>query len=1220
VRAGNWWYSKLPPLLAVAYAYLLLEGSPPLPAYMALGASFLTLCGIAWFAHALNDLCDIADDARGGKANRMAGLGPSVRFTAIAMPAALALGMAWVVSRESRLALQLAAANLLIFTLYSAPPLRLKERRWWGVAADALGAHVLPMLFVLAAMPGDLAVTSRTAALAASALVWSLAAGLRGILVHQFADRHADLLAGVTTVAATEPVARARKLVLRVLLPIEAAALLTFVAVVAPASPLVGASAFLFVLVEALKIARGWKLPIFEPPATSTEGYRPLLNNDAYELWLPISLALGLAVENLRFAPLPPLQVALFYAGVRQRVSALRPLLKPPPDGRARRDAAARRRRRERPRPPRTAVAKRDLVIGATHWGVNGVNLFSANLARGLAESSLAPQILLTESSTRLVTLDEALAPRPADVPFVELDVSPSAPWGAHWGEMIRHLESRAPCIYVPNSDWRHSCVSPLLSDRVGVVGIVHSDDPLHYDHVRRLGPYWNSIVAVSELVAERTAEMLPAHRKRIVVIPIGARVTKEGTERPSASDGSLRLVYHCALDRHRKRVLDLPRIMAAVEARQAPARLTIAGGGVDDEALRAASRTQVERGKIEFAGAQVHDEIPRLLLINDVYLVTSEFEGMPNALIEAMGHGLVPVASRDATGVSDLVRDGENGFLVPAGDVEAFADRLLLLQRDPDLRARLSSAAYASVQDAFRLEDMVCAYEDLFEKVLRDMRRRRFARPHGELAHAPPSVEGTGIFPVDLPYHAPGVGRFPSHYDYESFRMRVAGVPSRTLRRAMPPAAPGVRGSSAARLRGVKVIVASPLWLQNDVNAHSLALVSGLRRRGVDASLLLTEERTDLVTVGDPRLPIPDGLPVEHLPVARAEGWGGHWGAVLCYLEERAPCVFLPTFDWRHACVVPRLSREVVAVASAFGGDPYTLEQVRRLAPYWNAVVVPDTASAEGVRSAVERLAGTVAVIPQGVDMPEEIAAKPEGDGRWELLAWTGPTAPISAELVSLVAALRQRGMPVRVSILRTRRDCEADSIPAGDAMPEAIRRLPWPLPRDAFAAPIAVIAWLDNGPLPLEVWRAMGWGCVPLVATGSGVCDSLRDGDNGEVVTRGDQAALLDRLARLLADGPRTRDMALAARHTALLANATEQQMLDRYLDLFESALQAARDGSFARPPGPILAPPPEIAGSSIFPVALEYEEPGVGRFPSAGDYAAFVERSAGAAAPSS
>jgi glycosyltransferase involved in cell wall biosynthesis len=79
-----------------------------------------------------------------------------------------------------------------------------------------------------------------------------------------------------------------------------------------------------------------------------------------------------------------------------------------------------------------------------------------------------------------------------------------------------------------------------------------------------------------------------------------------------------------------------------------------------------------------------------------DIFALSSDFEGYPNALLEAMARGLAVVATDCETGPADLVEDGVNGLLVPPGDQRALAEALVRLAGDRDLRARLGRAALA--------------------------------------------------------------------------------------------------------------------------------------------------------------------------------------------------------------------------------------------------------------------------------------------------------------------------------------------------------------------------------------------------------------------------------------------------------------------------------------------------------------------------------------------
>lgn len=110
--------------------------------------------------------------------------------------------------------------------------------------------------------------------------------------------------------------------------------------------------------------------------------------------------------------------------------------------------------------------------------------------------------------------------------------------------------------------------------------------------------------------------------------------------------------------------------------------------------------------------------DVPLLLPGLDVSCLSSVHEGVPIALIEAMGAG-VPIVASDCGAVRDIVEDGEQGYLVPVGDVDRFADRFRLLAADPELRARLGKAGRARAEREFGIERTARAYEELLTELV---------------------------------------------------------------------------------------------------------------------------------------------------------------------------------------------------------------------------------------------------------------------------------------------------------------------------------------------------------------------------------------------------------------------------------------------------------------------------------------------------------------------
>lgn len=145
-------------------------------------------------------------------------------------------------------------------------------------------------------------------------------------------------------------------------------------------------------------------------------------------------------------------------------------------------------------------------------------------------------------------------------------------------------------------------------------------------------------------------------------------------------------------------------------------ARFVFIGDGPQRPALQAKAFALGAGDKILFLGWR--RDGAQWLAAADAFALTSLWEGLPRALVEAMKTGL-PSVCYATDGVTDLLRDGENGFLVAPGDVDAFAGRLVELLTDSALRRRLGAAAAASIGPEFDIDGMVRAQEALYERLL---------------------------------------------------------------------------------------------------------------------------------------------------------------------------------------------------------------------------------------------------------------------------------------------------------------------------------------------------------------------------------------------------------------------------------------------------------------------------------------------------------------------
>lgn len=208
-RADCWWEHKLSPILATIYATAALSRIPFPSLWLEVALALPALIVCASYVSVLNDLTDAKDDQASGKPSRWPR--ESRMVPALLLAACVAAGIGFLIFwRNDTLLFCAYLFSWLAFTLYSAPPLRLKTRGIWGVLADASGAHLFPTLFAVLLVYHR----NRTEAPADWMILvalWSLAAGVRGILWHQLGDADNDSKIGLRTFAVLHgPTAAAR--------------------------------------------------------------------------------------------------------------------------------------------------------------------------------------------------------------------------------------------------------------------------------------------------------------------------------------------------------------------------------------------------------------------------------------------------------------------------------------------------------------------------------------------------------------------------------------------------------------------------------------------------------------------------------------------------------------------------------------------------------------------------------------------------------------------------------------------------------------------------------------------------------------------------------------------------------------------------------------------------------------------------------------------------
>lgn len=152
--------------------------------------------------------------------------------------------------------------------------------------------------------------------------------------------------------------------------------------------------------------------------------------------------------------------------------------------------------------------------------------------------------------------------------------------------------------------------------------------------------------------------------------------------------------------------------------------RFVIVGEGDLRTELEAFAKKLGIQEYVSFVGYIPWDQTPAYLKAADVFVVPSirdeagNVDGLPNVLLEAMAAGCAVVASHIA-GIPEVIRDGENGLLVPPGDEIALAEKICLLLSDEKLRKRLGEAAQKTVATHYRWIQIAEQVAAILEKAI---------------------------------------------------------------------------------------------------------------------------------------------------------------------------------------------------------------------------------------------------------------------------------------------------------------------------------------------------------------------------------------------------------------------------------------------------------------------------------------------------------------------
>jgi glycosyltransferase involved in cell wall biosynthesis len=273
-----------------------------------------------------------------------------------------------------------------------------------------------------------------------------------------------------------------------------------------------------------------------------------------------------------------------------------------------------------------------------------------------------------------------------------------------------------------------------MVGRRGGIPVVYTEHNLLEYHHplthwANRVTYGWNErVFAVSQGVCDSIARLGLDRRTRVNKLLNGVPV--EGVRAEARDLDGLRqelgipeghlVVGTVAVFSRQKRLEDWLETARRVAGQREDVTLLLVGYGPEEEALRARVAAMGLGGRVRMPGFRPDGR--RVLGLVDVYLMSSEYEGLPMALLEAMALSK-PVVATGVGGIPEVVKHGREGFLVPVAAVEELAWHTIRLLDDQTVRLEMGRRGAQKVEDEFHLKTRVQLVEDAYLELLDEHR-----------------------------------------------------------------------------------------------------------------------------------------------------------------------------------------------------------------------------------------------------------------------------------------------------------------------------------------------------------------------------------------------------------------------------------------------------------------------------------------------------------------
>lgn len=356
------------------------------------------------------------------------------------------------------------------------------------------------------------------------------------------------------------------------------------------------------------------------------------------------------------------------------------------------------------------------------------------------------------------------------------------------------------------------------------------------------------------------------------------------------------------------------------------------------------------------------------------------------------------------------------------------------------------------------------------------------------------------------------------------------------------------------------KVIFCLPAWRISGVNTFVENLIRELRKAGIDASILFTTRDPSRM---DQAEEMPD-VPYRFL-TAKSMNVEERQVRLKQYLEQNAPCVFVPNYDYTMSAITPDLPVDVGVLGVLHSDEDEHYLHGYQMGHYWDSIVAVSETIRERLLGLNPAFADRTQTIRYGIPVTEKMPAKRRVEDRVRLI-YTGRIVQAQKRIfdfIDLLQKLEQLRLPFEFTFLGGGGDEVAFQKRLQPWVEKGVARYLGSCSSDVVAKELkthdALVLMSEYEGLPLSLLEAMSQACVPVVtAIPSGISEILTHGKNGMLSPLGDIDGMAENIQQLHRDRILLDRISEQSWKTLEEHGLTVTHMASRYLEVLEGIFE--------------------------------------------------------------